>query len=292
MLARQNRIACSAFVVAALIVWIPAFAETAAHAQSGQKRDGTGDDESKNYTPIPTIKLQSKAAVYLPNCANPKNNDEADLCEQMRMADAAKESLRVNYLQLGLGVGAAVIGGLAAAFTGWAAWAASRAAREAARSVDVQIRIEQPLLYVEKIHTNIDTWKTTFTVRNIGKTPALLLEWSAELNSLDEMPSTPAYRDVMRVRGTVMRADDDGLQLEVNLTEGAATRIYGGGELAGFWGHFRYEDVFGRTRRTGFAYQGERILDDPNDIFGLDFTLSWSRVGGAAYNYDREEPQK
>jgi len=38
-------------------------------------------------------------------CGSPRSHDEADLCEQRRMAHAAEQALTLNWLQVGLGVG-------------------------------------------------------------------------------------------------------------------------------------------------------------------------------------------
>lgn len=130
-IALGRRLLGAVFVILALVVLIPAFSKPSAHAQGGNKRDGAGDQQGKNYTPIPSFKVQSKSGVYLADCANPKDHDQADLCEQMKMAYAAKESLQINYWQLGVGIAAAVVGAAAAVATAWAAWAATIAAKAA-----------------------------------------------------------------------------------------------------------------------------------------------------------------
>jgi hypothetical protein len=89
-----------ALVCLALVVLIPAFPEPGAHAQSADKREDAREDQpgSKDFTPIPgAMHHHSKPAIYLPDCTQPKNHNEADLCEQMRMADAAKDTVQVGY---------------------------------------------------------------------------------------------------------------------------------------------------------------------------------------------------
>ena len=57
-------------------------------------------------------------------------------------------------------------------------------------------------------------------------------------------------------------------------------------KAAYLWGYFLYEDVFGRLRKTGFGYVGHPYSHLPGSAFA---GVLWGRVGGKAYNYDREE---
>lgn len=131
-------------VVLAFLVLIPALTHPGAQAQSTNQRDDASgsQDVTKRMTLTPRAEReqssrQSKPKNYLPDCAQPKNRDEADLCEQMRMAEAAKDTVRVGNWQVGVGIGAAIVSCLAAIFTAWAAYAASQAAKASERSVDV-----------------------------------------------------------------------------------------------------------------------------------------------------------
>ena len=84
------------------------------------------------------------SAPYQPNCAAPKSRDDADLCAQWASVQAVGESNRITRLSIlitGLEFGALII---SLFFTGWAALAASKAARiaeEATKDADDAIAI-------------------------------------------------------------------------------------------------------------------------------------------------------
>ena len=116
-----------------------------------------------------------QSASQKQDCADSNEHDKADLYEQRRMAEAAERQVWVS------------IGGLAALIItlilNWQATrAATRAAEETARAVDVQIRLEQPLIFV-RMTSNVDPpdWqRIDLFVANYGKTPAVIIEWAAE----------------------------------------------------------------------------------------------------------------
>ena len=86
-----------------------------------------------------------------PNCAEPKDDKQDDLCQQRRMAQAADEAACIARWQFWISLFG--LGGLlgTVVYAAKSARAASQAARETARSVDVQTRIEGPLLHIHKI---------------------------------------------------------------------------------------------------------------------------------------------
>jgi hypothetical protein len=172
-------------------------------------------------------------------------------------------------------------------YTARAADGAKRAAEAADRAVEVQIRIEQPMLAVRTMSMGLSPDSPLeFTAQNVGKTAAILLGWSANVSEIDPPVGAPVYRSEVSLRGTVMQPDDPAQQLLTyaeDIVPPDAT-IY-------FWGYLRYEDVFGTVRRTGFGYCGRtsplaQLYDTTRRVFG------WERYGGDAYNYDRQEPSK
>lgn len=135
------------------------------------------------------------------------------------------------------------------------------------------------------VEVNLDVpEQIDFSVQNLGRTAAVLIEWSAQHNrSSEPIPEQPLYRWEMLVRGTVLRPDAlekliawpaiDETSVDLNRRE---VPIF-------FWGYFRYEDVLGRTHTTGFGYRGAFNF--------LGNFYSWQRAGGEAYNYDRDESE-
>lgn len=205
--------------------------------------------------------------------------EEEDLCAQRQMAESAKE--QAAYSLLGV-----LLLFLTLVSTAWAARAASEAAKQAARSVDVQVRIEQPLLLIGPLRTDMDQAEITYSVENLGKTPAVLIQRSVYYEALDDLPAEPRYDRVITIRDMILRPDSEPLKLTVLGKDGTAPAVMIDHATAYFWGYFRYEDVFGRTRKMGFCYRCDPMSDDPG---GLAYHILWSRAGGKAYNYDREE---
>jgi hypothetical protein len=109
------------------------------------------------------------------DCSTCSEHDKADLYEQRRMAKVAEWQAWIS----GIGMLALVV----TLFLNWHATnAATKAAEETARAVDVQIRIEQPLLFF-RMASNVDPpdWqRIDLFVDNYGKTPAVIIEWAAE----------------------------------------------------------------------------------------------------------------
>lgn len=225
-----------------------------------------------------------------PETAESQKRDKADLCQQIRMADAAKESANTAWLQL-----VASVLGLVGLFwtvrlTAKASKAAAEAAKATAQAVDVQVRTERPLLYLKSIKANIGStgWQTIETEAiNLGKTPAILIRQSIDIADAADAVSSPQYQSDIVLRGTII-APDNPFSMHVHASDSMAASVNIGNDII-LYGYFRYEDVFGRTRQTGFGYLGQcnqllRVAD------GF-ITYFWSRFGGEAYNYDREEPE-
>lgn len=117
--------------------------------------------------------------LYKPDCASPKDHDEADLCEQRRMAKAAEDALTVARDQYWIALWA--LGGLFATFlaSAAAAWAAARAAWAAEASVAVarEMGVVQTRAYLvvtrgEIIYTDGSPPSVAIWVKNTGKSPA------------------------------------------------------------------------------------------------------------------------
>ena len=115
-------------------------------------------------------------------CAEPKGHDEADLCEQRRMSQAAEDAASWAAFQSKLGIAgfAAVL--LSLIFTGWAAVAAGRAAKAAESAVDVTrdaaARQLSPYVHVRSATFQWDNGGIKIVVEcfNSGQTPATYYE--------------------------------------------------------------------------------------------------------------------
>src|SRR5262245_44613735 len=78
---------------------------------------------------------QPEPRPYEVNCSRPHDHEAADLCEQRRMAKAAEDAVWWARFQTILGTFGFVAVLVSLFFTGWAAIAASRAARSARDAV-------------------------------------------------------------------------------------------------------------------------------------------------------------
>lgn len=211
-----------------------------------------------------------------------------ELCNQWRAAEYAQEAARVAWIQLWFGIAGIVGLGLTVFFAAQSARAAGEAAQHTARSVETQIRIEQPLLVVTHIFDPAHG-RAAFDVRNLGKTPAILSAFFATFDVADYLDEHPWYGRPTRILGKVLQSGE-GDQFTSVVKPDDSQAIYDYQETAFFWGYLRYEDVFGRTRTVGFGFSGHPMTDDDGNVVG---GLLWSRAGGDAYNYDREEdPEK
>ena len=233
----------------------------------------------------------AQSPTVAPTSATAVQQNKEDLAAQLRMATAAEA-------QVVLAIVSALLLGFTLWFTRKAAMAAadaakatSKAAQETKRSVDVQIRLEQPLLFV-RMASQVDPpdWqKIDMLVENYGKTPAIIIEWSAECRAIDNPPERLEYSGIVKSRGMVLRPNEQELSLPVVLKDGDAQAIADDQATAHLWGYFKYEDALGRTRVKGFAFRCDPHTTEDGFELPSSFGLLWTRAGGKRYNYEHSE---
>lgn len=124
----------------------------------------------------------AEAEVYQPDCGKPKNQPDADLCTQRRVADAAEKALQYTLAQTvigGLGVFFVVI---TLGFTARANKATAIAAQAAVDAVNADrawicyentsFKLDNHLID-QNGEAHIEAYKIFSTFRNSGKNPAL-----------------------------------------------------------------------------------------------------------------------
>ncbi|WP_080507378.1 hypothetical protein [Rhodopseudomonas palustris] len=135
-----------------------------------------------------------------PNCKTPKSHDEADLCQQIRVADAADVTLSYSRWQIALSV--ATVLGLAltvlyARNSTRAAIVAAKAANSSAVVAEEAFRrLERPYLYIKITETTLlrqtASYKAPpgiqYQLWNHGKLPAILHSISIGLLNSPEFP--------------------------------------------------------------------------------------------------------
>jgi hypothetical protein len=125
---------------------------------------------------------KTKSTIYKSACGETDDHNDADLCEQRRMAQAAIDAVWWAGWQTKIGVAGFIAVVFSLFFTGWAAVAAGRAAKAAQASVKVASETAERELraYVSVTITNLnitksgDTFLCTARLKfaNSGQTPA------------------------------------------------------------------------------------------------------------------------
>jgi hypothetical protein len=232
------------------------------------------EEQTKADTPAsthfaPGFKVDSH--TYRAICEQPKDKDQADLCQQWRVAEAADTQALLNALGLLLLAGTLV-------FTGWAAVAAARAAKAAQSSVELTSRTAERQLraYVSVQGFKIDLLLDEATKKvisrtiyitwiNSGATPARNVRTNAEWALFgDSLPSGFDFPD----QGQPMSGHLGPEQIirtgpkpvpDTELIEVAARRKH-----LIIWGWLEYDDVFVRTPRHRTEYCVQlRVNGDP-----------------------------
>ncbi len=222
---------------------------------------------------------QPELAGYQASCDKPKNREDADLCEQRRMAQAAEDSVWWARFQTLLGIfgfGAVLVSLI---FTGWAAIAASRAAKAAEVSVGVASLTAQRQLraYICTISSHVRNLgmhkvvQAHIVAKNAGQTPAYAVGGLIGIG-LDEFPpkipfelpkDMPMRKDVTGPNGEIHLTADLGApssKLQADALDAGKAAIYVIGEI-------RYRDAFGIEQHTRFKkYYGGDTKLNPNGV--------------------------
>ena len=222
-----------------------------------------------------------------------KQSDEKnhELCQQWRSAEAAVESAHVAWLQLWIGFFGltGLVGTII--YTARAAMATAEAANHASRSVEMQLRLEKPFIHID--HTGIIAPRDfpdhiVVPVKNSGNSLAVLIDYVICAAVADHVLSPkPQYHSKPRtLDGRLLDKGASTKLVWIFIPETPTKALYEDDRNITIWGYLRYEDVFGRVWKRGFALKTFIVViaDQANNG-----TIVWERAGGAEYNYDREE---
>jgi hypothetical protein len=233
-------------------------------------------------------------------CREAQTEKEYELCQLWRSAQATRSQADATWWQVGIGI-ITVIGLAATVY--WAAKtgrAAADAAEHAARAVEVQVRLERPLILIRNIRlkgTEPHDSSVEFRIENIGNTPAVVAQIAAEFATMPDKLETEATYSQSRVIDDVIISKDGGMSWSAYHYSApepdVPAALKGDGALL-FWGFVIYEDVFARLRIKGFGYRGSinKLMLAINESQGAPPTLYWTPVGDTAYNYDYEVDEK
>jgi hypothetical protein len=143
-------------------------------------------------------------------CAKPKSHDEADLCEQRRMAKSAENALVLTVWQFGLGAVGALLVLWTLYFTRVAAVAAKDAANAAIKQVELSrqalMETERAFVFVSKMHAiagfsaskqKVIDWTFYLIWENSGNTPTRNMKMGTNWHSFDnELPDDFDFPEV------------------------------------------------------------------------------------------------
>jgi hypothetical protein len=129
-------------------------------------------------------------------------------------------------------------------------------------------------------------------VANYGKTPAVIIEWSAECRAIDDLPQKASYSRIVKSRGIPLLPSDGEreVNLPVDLKDDDARAIASDQATAHLWGYVKFEDALGRTRVKAFCFRCQPFMLEEADIeVPVSFGLLWVRAGDKTYNYEANE---
>lgn len=250
------------------------------------------------------------AAAEPARTAAPTAHDVAPLNATLEANQIAKDSLAAQVeatrWQIGLGLGALVLSGVAGIAAVAAALYARRAWRENQRSADVAERMltgyERPFLLLEVVKSGVTIAddSTTFDVsrykfRNLGRVPALITRRHFELEDSVEMPEPidpekevglPVVHGVAVAANAASEEFETGRALPLHSAfrrshkhnkrqQGERSTVY-------FHGFVEYRDLVGRGWVTGFCF-----AQSDNEVGFQPISLA-ERNGPDPYNYDRQ----
>ena len=206
-------------------------------------------------------------SLYSPDCDSPKSLDEADLCEQRRMADAAYETVEWVRKQYRATIGEIIALVIAIFVATLAVAVAFRANRISKQSAQRQLRayiVADTAAEWEQAYKgstdNIVGYNFTMKWNNCGVTPARRCQGWTNLAVFDEMiPSDFDYPDKpgLKTTGTNHIGPGQHFQSKVGgLSIPDAEAAERGEKHAYVWSWLEYDDIFGRVRhRTEVCYE-------------------------------------
>lgn len=226
-----------------------------------------------------------------PNCKAPTNHDEADLCKQIDVAEAAKNTVTLNIVQVGLGLITLVGLFYTIRYTRITADAAVAGTKVAERALT---QLEAPFLAVHFVDQGINA-KTVhgvvfnnlrYCIRNYGRTAAHIVELDDFVNCVEigsqPSPLNPDRRGRPMPYGVIAPPSADTQEFNTvthfDLFGGESGRNVGDVVNAAFFqGFVRYRDIFDGRYIFGFCF-----------VFDLKGNR-WVLMGGEDHNYCRKD---
>lgn len=219
---------------------------------------------------------QSQPGGYKPNCQEPKDREDADLCAQWRMAKAAEESVTAAneavtaardqawtaWLAFWGLIGTLIVGAIAAI-------AAALAARFAAETARVMRNAERP--YFTTCDEVLSRWddlesspytpvEVHLAIENVGRgvgfLKAIAIAWEIAAEGTQGTKPLVIRSEFGRIpirADAIWSAEAACEVFQIPPDERAA--ILASRQFLYVYGYLRYSDNFGTIRRTGFMFE-------------------------------------
>ncbi len=217
-----------------------------------------------------------------------------DKCQAWRQAEAGERQACIAYAQFVIGslISLLGLGGLilTVRYTAASAQAASEAAQQAAKAVDVQMQAEGAFFYITRVERD-PIWPDGVIVHfiNAGKTPAYVICWFGEIKirRMQDLEASPVYDDPTFEADTIVEA---GHQFELRFrgTDANFARLFTENDLvAHAWGYITFMDVFGKVTQLGFG-RWTKSSALANALLGdRPHRLVWNPITIEGYNHTR-----
>lgn len=252
-------IVCAAIAAVALAVLV-----AIPHAADGPSGEGPNQASQRNgnkkhwephFSPAEPYSAYQNA-----DCQSPKDREEADLCQQWRVAEASEKAVALADSQWLWNVTQAVSTVLAALATAWAAVKAGDAANAAQLSARVAQRaltdLERPFVTTSSLNVAYEADKKVLRAgvswRNGGNTPAkkcfcyfsIASFFPGELDEFD-------FRDMKGAPPTKLFVGPGAVinSTTVDLPEASMIMAASGAKTIAMWGWIEYDDIFQDTPR-------------------------------------------
>lgn len=278
---------------------IAAFVTAASGLCHGQNPPGNADNASQTEaqkTPAPETErdpfklgYKGEPGTYRAICAEPKDREQADLCQQWRSAEAAERGVRLNQTQIWIGAFGLAAVAVSLILSAFAAWVAAKSAREAGKSASAADRTAnimdqtaerqlraylfldpktfdlKPVFSEETGKDRMCLCKIGYLINNTGQTPAYRVKTEADIRTLGWPPPPdlviePSPGDVVsQLRGVGAGHPMGGsvskfIMIDLDAVNALTQRIY-------FVGVVTYFDVFEEVRHTRFCCSVLGLLD-------------------------------
>lgn len=237
-------------------------------------------------------------ADYQRACNNPENPDEADLCQQWRSANAAEKTAKIAQGQFWATVTETGLLVFTLILSGWAALAASSAARTARRELE---ELERPNLLVNFTESGAQDglWgtdmpaPTKLVFHNYGRSPGFMVTFYARhfLRTKEQGLPHPVMWDDHNAPifpyGSIVKHDGDSEVFTVNARDfytGEDVMKLGKEAVWYLQGFAAYHDTMSGLYNVGFTFvyaDGEWRIAQVGD---------WRDMNKYNYSYRRNRP--